>query len=292
MNTAGKEWRELKSAAESLSRRGFTGAKLALVLGSGLGKLADKVLKAKIINTVDIPGYPSSSVEGHQGRILLGELSGVKCLVFQGRVHYYEGYSALKICTPVIVSKFLGIDSLILTNAAGSINSMFKAGSLMLIEDFFCAFHHNPLQGLVEPTIRGGCFTTDDIIFPPYRSIAEEASAAAGIVIHKGVLSVMTGPSYETPAEVRMLQYAGADAASMSTAPEIIMAKYLNMRLLALSCLTNMGAGISVKKLTHKEVQETAVKISTEFEKMMLYCVKKIGCFHGWLKTKHSNPLK
>ena len=267
---AQKEWKDLEAAAAYLKDRGFTDAKAAIVLGSGLGGLADKVENPLIVNTIDIPGYPSSSVEGHQGRILCGTLSGLKCLVFKGRVHYYEGYSPLTICAPVIVSSLMGAESVIITNASGSLNGRFPPGTLMLIDDFISVFHHNSLRGSIPAEIRGKALNTNEFTHPLYAKIARKAAVMTDVNLEKGVLGVCTGPTYETAAEVRMLQYAGADAASMSTAPEIIMAKYLGMKILAISCLTNMGTGLSTTPLTHEEVQEVAARVADSFEKLML----------------------
>jgi len=283
MTEAQKDWQELESAAEFLREQGFAGAKLALVMGSGLGGMADQVQSPKIIDAGDIPYYPSSSVEGHYGRILKGKLSGVECLVFQGRLHYYEGLSSVQACAPVIVSKILGAESIILTNASGSINGSFPPGCLMLAEDFICAFHKNPLIGLIPANIRGNSLNLDYMIFPPYHLIAMESAGETGIILRSGTLGVTWGPSYETPAEVRMLQLVGADAASMSTAPEIIMAKHLSLNILAISCLTNLGSGISPQPLTHSEVQEAAAMVAESFRLLMLRIIKRIGIFHGWI---------
>jgi|GEM_PF-258602 len=282
MTTAQKDYNELASAADFLQKKGFSGAKLALVLGTGLGGLAEQVKSPRIIDTADIPGYPSSSVEGHHGRILQGKLSGVECLVFQGRLHYYEGLSSVQACAPVIISQMLGAESIILTNASGSINGSFPPGSLMLAEDFICAFHKNPLLGLVPGNLRGNGLNLDYVIFPPYHLIAMESAGETGIILRSGTLGVTWGPSYETPAEVRMLQFAGADAASMSTGPEIIMAKHLGLNILALSCLTNLGSGISPTPLTHQEVQEAAAMVAESFRLLILRIIKRMGIYHEW----------
>ncbi len=273
---AKKDWEELRGAARFLKDGGFKGAKIALVLGSGLGGLAAKVANPQVIDTGEIPGYPASSVEGHHGQILMGELSGVKCLVFAGRVHFYEGLHPVKICAPVIVSHLLGIESLILTNAAGSINGRFRPGSLMIVEDIVGTFHHDPVIGLVRNLVRGGARNLDEPIYREYIDIAVTAGVESGVPLHKGVLGALTGPAYETRAEVRMLQYAGADAAGMSTVPEIIMANYLGMKALTISCLTNMGTGLSPVPLTHDEVQGVAAQAAESFEKLMLKIIGRM----------------
>jgi len=278
MTTQSKQhWEELRGAARFLKDDGFKGAEIALVLGSGLGGLAKQVENPQVIDTAEITGYPASSVEGHHGRILMGELSGVKCLVFAGRVHFYEGYSPVMICAPVIVSHLLGIESLILTNAAGSLNGNFKPGSLMIVEDVVGTFHHDPVIGLVRNLIRGGVRNLDRPVNTQYVDMAVKAAAENGVTLHKGILGALTGPAYETPAEVRMLQFAGADAAGMSTVPEIIMANYLGMKALTISCLTNLGTGLSSTPLTHTEVQEVAGKAAESFEALMLNIIEKIG---------------
>ena len=280
MSNAIKDYSRIKDSGVWLKDHGFKGAQIALVLGSGLGGLAGKVENAKVIGAAEIPGYPASSVEGHQGRILLGELSGVKCLVFAGRVHYYEGYSPVMICAPVIVAHLLGIETVILTNAAGSLNGDFQPGSLMVVEDIISIFHHDPVIGLVRNLPRGGARNLDRPLCPDYMDMAVKAAVETGTALHRGVYGALTGPTYESRAEVRMLQYMGADAAGMSTAPEIIMANYLGMKTLAISCLTNLGTGLSPTPLTHDEVQEVAGQAAESFEALMLNIIGKIGRQH------------
>lgn len=276
-NNARRDWDDLVKSAHFLREQGFAGVEIALVLGSGLGALAEKAVQRSIIDTEDIPCYPHSSVEGHHGRIILGDIGGVKCLVFQGRVHYYEGHSLLKVCAPVIVSKMLGCETVILTNASGAINGRFAAGTMMIIEDVISVFFPNPLTGLLKSEIRGGVYNESDLLYTPYEKAAVSAAGELGIELHKGVLGVSAGPAYETPAEVRMLRFAGADAASMSTAPEMIMAKYLGMKTLAIACLTNKAAGISETPLTHEEVQETAGIAGENFQRLIVKTIEKIG---------------
>ncbi|NQS96868.1 MAG: purine-nucleoside phosphorylase [candidate division Zixibacteria bacterium] len=279
---ATEDWEKLKEAAGFLKDAGFYGMKLSLVLGTGLGGLADEVEDAVIIDTDEIPGYPSSSVEGHYGRIVMGTLSGLKVLVFQGRVHYYEGHSPLMVCAPVIISSFLGLQSVLLTNAAGAVRDDFKPGDLMLIDDTVNLSYMNPLLGTVSAEVRGGALSFDSIAYPLYVTAALEAALEEGVTLHRGILGMTAGPTYETPAEVQMLSYAGADAASMSTIPEIIMAKRLGLKVLTVSCLTNMATGISPNPLTHREVQIVAGMVSDKFRAFMKNVVGKIRELHQW----------
>ena len=281
-STPHEDWEKLKESAGFLKDAGFYGMKLSLVLGTGLGRLANDVEDAVIFDTDEIPGYPSSSVEGHYGRIVMGTLSGLKVLVFQGRVHYYEGYSPLMVCAPVIISSFLGLQSILLTNAAGAVRKDFKPGDLMLIDDTVNLSYMNPLLGTVSAEVRGGAFSMDSIAYPLYIGLAVEAALEEGVTLHRGILGMTAGPTYETPAEVRMFSYAGADAVSMSTIPEIIMAKRLGLKVMAVSCLTNMAPGISPNPLTHNEVQMMAGMVSDKFRAFMKNLIGKIKELHGW----------
>ena len=277
-----EDWEKLKEAASFLKNKGFYGAKLSIVLGSGLGGLADEVENAIIADTSEIPGYPQSSVEGHKGRIVTGNLSGLEVMVFQGRVHYYEGYSPLMVCAPAIISSFLGLQSMILTNASGSARSDFQPGDLALIDDVVNFSFMNPLIGAVGAEIRAGALNISSIAYPPYVEAAQAAAMEEKATFHRGTMGMSSGPTYETPAEIRMLSYAGADVASMSTIPEIIMAKRLGLNTIAISCLTNLASGISPHPLTHHEVQVVAGMVSDKFRALIKNLIGKIKQFHGW----------
>jgi purine-nucleoside phosphorylase len=263
------EYNKLRSASDYLLKRGFGGAKIAIVLGSGLGALAEEAEEAKKIDTETILDYPNSSVEGHHGRIVRGRLAGAEVLLFKGRVHYYEGYSPLESSAPVIVAHHLGAQSMLFATASGAINPAFQPGDLMVIEDFLNFAYVNPLRGLVSNKVRGGAIAIDNIADPLFVEAAVSAAVKAQIALHRGTYCFMLGASYETPAEVRFLKIAGADAVGMSTIPELIMARYFRMNTLAIAVLTNHAAGISKNTISHQEVLETTQVITDKFAMFM-----------------------
>lgn len=250
---------------------------MAVVLGTGLGALADEVENALEIDTAQIPGYPASSVEGHHGKLVEGELSGVKTLVFRGRVHYYEGYSPAQVCAPVYLSKALGINSILFTNAAGAVNPDFNPGDFMLVVDFLNFMFMNPLRGMVNPAARGGAVNVHSALNRQYIDEIRKAALTEKIILKEGVLGAMTGPSYETPSEVRMLQRAGVDAVSMSTVPELIICASLGMKAAAISCISNMATGVSPRLLTHEEVQKVSADSSSTFIRLLKAAAERIG---------------
>ena len=254
----------LKNAAGFLQENGFTGAKTAVVLGSGLGGFADEVINPVAVEMRKIPGYPAPSVEGHGGRILIGEIEGARVLVYQGRAHLYEGHSPGIVCAPVIVSRLLGVESIILTTASGAINPDFTPGDLMLMEDFITLGFNITFEDIFPGKIRRAAQT----VFPDKElfNAAIFAAENAGVNLRRGIFGYASGPSYETPSEVKALRFAGADAVSMSTVPEIIAATGLGMKTAAFSCITNMAAGISAAPLTHDEVQEVGKKLAEPFK--------------------------
>ena len=226
---------------------------LALVLGSGLGALADEVEDAVVVPTADLPGYPVSTVAGHAGRLVFGRLAGRPVVVVQGRVHVYEGYGARAVGFPVRLAHALGARGIVLTNAAGGINAAFPPGTLMLITDHLNLTSVSPLSGPVGP----GETRFPDLSDPyaaPWRARALTAAARLGVPLEQGVYAFTTGPSYETPAEIRYFRSAGGDAVGMSTVPETIQAAALGMFVLGLSTITNAAAGMSGEALDHGDV--------------------------------------
>jgi purine-nucleoside phosphorylase len=223
------------------------------ILGSGLGAFADALQDSVAVPFGEIPYFPASTVEGHAGALVVGSIQGVPIAVLKGRVHFYEGRSLEEVVFPVRVLGRLGVRTLCLTNAAGAINPAFQPGELMILSDHINLLG-NPLMGPNESEL-GPRFPDMSCAYDPeLRRIAERAAAAAGATTHEGVYVAFTGPSYETPAEIRMARTLGADAVGMSTVPEVIAARHMGMRVLALSCLTNMAAGVSEKPLDHREV--------------------------------------
>ena len=229
---------------------------VGVVLGSGLGAFADALEEAAVLPFGEIPHFPASTVDGHRGALVVGLCRGVPVAVMKGRVHFYEGYRLDEVVFPVRVLGRLGVRALLLTNAAGAINPAFAPGDLMVIEDHVNLLG-NPLPGRNEDALGPRFPDMSEAYDRRLRDALEAAGRAAGARVHRGVYVAMTGPSYETPAEIRMARVLGADAVGMSTVPEVIAARHVGMRVAGLSCLTNMAAGVSDRALDHAEVLET-----------------------------------
>lgn len=241
----------------------------ALILGSGLGDFADELEPVSAVSTDEIPGYPPSTVVGHKGRIVLGRLQGKTLLAFQGRIHYYEGYAPGDVVLPVRIAQALGVKQLLVTNAAGGINRHFQPGDLMLITDHINLMGINPLHGPNDETL-GPRFPDMSAPYDPeWIDQTEALGLSLGIGLKRGVLMGLTGPSYETPAEIRMMAQLGADAACMSTIPEVIYANYAGMKVLGISCITNLASGISPHPLNHDEVTEVAGRVKETFTRLI-----------------------
>jgi len=255
----------LKKASDYINSKLDFMPEIGMVLGSGLGVFGDEVENPIIIKYEEIPGFPKSTVEGHAGQLVAGTLEDKKVLVMQGRFHYYEGYSYETVVFPVRVMKLLGIEKFLVTNAAGGINRDFSAGALMLISDHIHFDMDSPLRGHNLDEFGPRFPDMTDAYRKSLRKMAKEAGAALNIPLHEGVYAFMGGPSYETPAEVRMAGILGADAVGMSTVPEVIVAAHAGMDILGITCVTNMAAGILDQPLNHAEVMETAAKVRDNF---------------------------
>jgi purine-nucleoside phosphorylase len=241
---------------------------VALILGSGLGALGDELDNATTIPFRDIPGFPTAAVAGHAGRLLLGELAGVTCVTLQGRFHLYEGHDAATVALPTRVMLGLGARALIVTNAAGGINPGFEPGDVMLIEDHINLTGRNPLVGpVVEGETRFPDMTAP--YDPALRELAVRVAAADGLRLAQGVYAAVLGPSYETPAEIRMLATLGADAVGMSTVPEVLAARARGARVLGISLISNAAAGLSPVPLTHDEVVAAGVEARGRFSRLV-----------------------
>ena len=248
-------------AAAYLKSRTPLRPSIALVLGSGLGAFADSLEGATVIPYGQIPHFPTSTAIGHSGRLVVGATQGVPVTVMAGRVHYYEGYSLEQVVFPVRVLGRMGVKILVMTNAAGSVNVNYKPGELMVIEDHINYMGGNPLIGPNDERLGLRFFDMSDAYDAKLREIAEKACWKAGVTVRKGVYIAFSGPSYETPAEIRMARTLGADAVGMSTVPEVIAARHMGIRVLAISCLTNMAAGVLKKKLDHREVLDVGERV-------------------------------
>ncbi|WP_186577980.1 purine-nucleoside phosphorylase [Aquibacillus kalidii] len=238
---------------------------IGLILGSGLGILADEIDNPTKIKYEDIPGFPVSTVEGHAGQLVIGSLKGMQVLAMQGRFHYYEGYDLQEVTFPVRVMKQLGIETVIVTNAAGAVNPSFEPGNLMLITDHINHTGVDPLFGPNDPTLGVRFPDMTNAYTPALQQLARKAAAKLDLTIQEGVYVWNSGPSYETPAEIRMLQKLGGDAVGMSTVPEVIVARHAGMKVMGISCISNMAAGILDQPLSHEEVIETTERVKEQF---------------------------
>ena len=247
---------------------------IGLVLGSGLGDMAEAIDDPVVIDYHDIPHFPVSTVPGHKGRLVIGGLEGRTVLCMQGRFHYYEGYSMDEVVYPVRVMKMLGINNLFLTNAAGCVNESWKPGDLMLISDHIKIIADNPLRGKNPDALGERFFDMTSAYDKTLITVAEKAAIKKGIPVRKGVYMLFTGPSFETAAEVRFARIAGADAVGMSTVPEAIAASHMRMHTMGISCLTNMAAGILDQPLNHEEVLETGERVKKTFSTLVREIVK------------------
>jgi len=261
---------DLKETKEFLeSKIGGLKPEVALVIGSGLGGITKAIAKPVTIPYGDIPHFPKSTVAGHAGQMIFGDLAGKKLMVLSGRFHYYEGRSLAEITYPVHVVDALGVKVLIVTNAAGGINPQYKPGDLMIIEDHINFMGVNPLLGNANGN---GGIKFIDMTQAYSGRLREKLDAAAEklqMPIWRGVYLATTGPSYETPAEIKAFAWIGADAVGMSTVPEVIMARYHNIEVAGLSCITNLAAGISSKKLSHDEVLEVGRSAQDKLGKLL-----------------------
>ena len=251
-------------------------ADIGVILGSGLGDYAEALEDAVKLPYSEIPGFPRSTVAGHAGMWCCGTLYGKRVVMMQGRFHYYEGYGMKDVTLPVRVMQKIGVKTLIVTNAAGGVNLGYHPGELMVIGDIFSMTAQNPLIG---PNLDafGPRFPDMSCAFDKeLRALAHECANEQGFALREGVYAQMTGPTYETPAEIRMLRTLGADAVGMSTVPEVIVARHGGMRVLGISCITNMAAGILDQPLTHAEVTETANRVKGQFRNLLDRIIEKM----------------
>lgn len=249
---------------------------IAIVLGSGLGAFVDMIKNPVVIPYSEIPHFHKPSIEGHQGCMVHGEVNGVVVVALQGRWHYYEGHSMDSIAIPTRVMATLGAHTIVLTNAAGGVNLQFKAGDLMILEDHINLMGDNPLTGKESPLFGPRFPDMSETYCLTNVQILEATAKKLGFSLKKGVYGGLRGPTYETPAEVRMLRTLGCDAVGMSTVPEAIAARHMGMRVVGISCITNMAAGIEKKTLDHAEVTETASRVMKEFSKLIAESLPEI----------------
>lgn len=266
-----------ESAAQFLLSQTPLRPTVGLVLGSGLGGFADELSEATRIPYASIPSFPRSTAIGHAGQMVIGKVGNVAVAAMQGRVHLYEGYSANEVAFPTRVLGRMGIRALILTNAAGGINLEYKQGALVVITDHINLQGQNPLVGTNDDRFGPRFPDMTQAYSRPYREIALRAARKLGKTIHQGVYAALLGPNYETPAEIRYLRAIGADLVGMSTIPEVIVARHMGLKVLAISCVTNMAAGISDEVLSHDDVLATGERVKGDFVALLRAVLPEIA---------------
>ncbi|WP_202710892.1 purine-nucleoside phosphorylase [Sporosalibacterium faouarense] len=256
---------KIKETSRFVEKKTSVKPEIGIILGSGLGPLAEEIEDAVRIKYSDIPNFPVSTVKGHKGQLVIGKLNGKSVIAMQGRFHYYEGYPLSEVTFPVRVMKELGINKLVVTNAAGGVNEDFDPGDLMIISDHINFAFDNPLMGKNYDELGPRFPDMSSAYCPKLIEKAKEAGTKLNIQLKEGTYMFNSGPTYETPSEVKLARFIGADAVGMSTVPEVIVAKHGGINVLGISCITNMAAGILDQPLDHKEVIETSEKVKTRF---------------------------
>lgn len=269
-------WDKVDEALRFIERRSAIRPQAAIVLGSGLGRIAEQLERPEIIPYEEIPYWPRSTAPGHEGKLLLGYLCGTPVAAMQGRVHYYEGYTMAEVTFPVRVLGQLGIKALVVTNASGAVNTDIAPGSIVAIEDHINYMGTNPLIG-VNNDDWGTRFPDMTAAYDKeFLRVLEHAAAKEGIALRRGVYIAFSGPSFETPAEIRMARAFGADIVGMSTVPEVIAANHMGIRVLGISCAANYAAGITSEKLTHQEVLETMSKAGESVARLIEAFIEEV----------------
>jgi purine-nucleoside phosphorylase len=275
------QFTQADSAAQLILKRTPLRPGIGLVLGSGLGAFADSLTDATRVPYAEIPAFPQSTAIGHAGRLVVGNVIGkvgnVPVAAMQGRVHLYEGYSAQEVTFPIRVFARMGIRAVILTNAAGGINLGYSQGALVLISDHINLQGANPLVGPNDDRFGVRFPDMSQAYSRAYRELAREEAEKLSLILHEGVYAGLLGPSYETPAEIEYLRRIGADLVGMSTVAEVIAARHMGMNVLAISCVTNMAAGILDQPLSHAEVMETGERVKTIFESLLRAVLPRVA---------------
>jgi purine-nucleoside phosphorylase len=268
---------EAERAAKFIFSKTKLRPKIALVLGSGLGGFADELTEATRIPYEKIPGFPASTAIGHAGQLVIGKAEGVAVAAMQGRAHFYEGYAAKQVTFPMRVFWCMGIKAAILTNAAGGINTGYKQGALVVMGDHINLQGTNPLIGPNDERFGPRFPDMSKAYSQSYRTIAAEEARRLKMEIQEGVYAALSGPNYETPAEIRYLRTIGADLVGMSTVPEVIVARHMGIEVLGISCVTNMASGILDQAINHEEVIETGARVRTQFVALLRAVIPRIA---------------
>jgi len=272
-----QEFLRAERAAKFILAKTKLRPRVGLVLGSGLGAFADDFAGATRIDYKKIPHFPRSTAVGHAGRMVIGKVGDVPVAVMQGRVHFYEGYTQQQVIFPMRVMARMGIRAVVITNAAGGINRDFKQGCLVVLRDHINLQGTNPLIGLNEDRFGVRFPDMTRVYWKPYQEAALQEGKRLNVEMAQGVYAALTGPSYETPAEIRYLRAIGADLAGMSTAPEVIAAAHLGIRVLGISCVTNMAAGILDQPITTEEVIETGERVKADFVALLCAVIPRMN---------------
>ena len=275
----------LEEATKLIQSRCPARPQVGLILGSGLSSIADQMTDTITIPYSEIPHFQMTAVEGHVGQLVMGKMNEIPVALLQGRFHFYEGHSINQVAFPAQVLCKLGVQTLVLTNAAGGINTRFRPGDLMLIEDHINLMGANPLMGPNHSEIGPRFPDLSEAYHLPYLETVEKTAAELEIRTHRGVYVGLLGPTYETPAEVRMLRTLGADAVGMSTVPETIAANHMGVRVVGMSCITNQAAGLSPQKLSHQEVIDTSKAAAEKMKKLLFNAIPRIA---SQIKESHS----
>lgn len=270
-------YEKLQNCLKSIRQKTDFEPKVAIVLGSGLGDYAQDIKVVTEVDYSEIEGFPVSTVPGHAGKFIFGYVGDVPVVCMKGRVHYYEGYPISDVVLPTRLMKLMGAEILFLTNASGGVNKNFQAGDFMLITDQISTFAPNPLIGQNIDELGTRFPDMSEIYNKELREIIKETAKENEISLQEGVYIQFTGPSFESPAEIKMAAAVGADAVGMSTAVEAIAANHMGMKVCGISCVCNLAAGLSENPLTHEEVQEAANNAAPFFKKLVTECVKKFG---------------
>ena len=266
-----------EKAARMIRARANAEVSVAIVLGSGLGAFADDLTDAVAIPFEEIPGFARSTVEGHAGRLVIGKTGEITVAAMQGRFHFYEGYSLEDVTFPIRVLKLLGVRTLVLTNAAGALNVEFAPGSLMVISDHINLLGANPLTGPNDDRF-GPRFPDLTLVYAAeLQNIVIEEAHAMGMEMRRGIYAALSGPSYETPAEIHMVRTLGADAVGMSTVPEAIVARHMEMQVIGISCITNLAAGVSNRPIDHSQVMAIGERVRGQFTELLRRVVKRLA---------------
>ena len=269
-------YKKLMTCLESVRKKIDFKPEVALILGSGLGDFADGIQIEQTIDYTDIEGFPVSTVKGHKGRFVFGYVEKTPVVIMQGRVHYYEGYAMSDVVLPTRLMGMLGAKKILLTNAAGGANPSYKPGDFMMITDHITTGVPSPLIGPNMDELGTRFPDMSEVYAPELQEKVRKAAEKLQVPLQEGVYMQFTGPSYETPAEIRMCRTWGGDAAGMSTACEAVAANHMGMKVCGISCITNLAAGMSKQKLDHKEVQETADRVSRQFKQLVTEVIKTI----------------